>query len=331
MHSFITKISCYLPEQIVENENNRLTKKTGILRRHIAGKTQTASDMAVLAAEKLFASNIDRTKIDFLLFCTQSPDYILPASSCLIQHRLSLPTACGALDFNHGCSGYIYGLSLAKALIESDLAKRVLLLTAETYSKYINPKDGAVGPLFGDAATATLVEGFTEESSSGLYGFELGTDGSGASELIIPAGGARSPVETTPVEEYVDTYGNRRTNRDLYMNGAAISEFALQRVPRMIESILARTSLSREDIDYVIFHQANHFMLKYLQQKCELMDTPFWNDVSEYGNTVSCSIPLAIHELITKFPQLQRKRVLLTGFGVGLTWGGCIANLSRLK
>lgn len=330
MKAYITKIEYVLPENKVDNPKNRLTKKTGILSRHICAEDEIASDLAIRAAEKLLSEKIDRSTIDFFILCTQSPDYYLPTTACVLQDKLGLPNDCGAFDYNLGCSGYIYGLSIAKGLIESGQARKVLLLTAETYSKYINPKDNTVYPLFGDAATATLIEGYDEEKS-GLDGFVLGTNGAGYHNLIVPVGGMKQRYFETAVEETTDEYGNYRTNRDLYMHGSAISDFALDVVPKTVEKILAKTGMSKADVDYYVFHQANKFMLQFLQMKCDLLDYPYWNDVKEYGNTVSCSIPIALVDMLEANKDKCIEKVMSIGFGVGLSWGGCIIDLSKIE
>lgn len=326
--AYITKISYYLPEHIEENEPGRLRKKTGIERRHLCDESMTAADMAQIAAEQLFSSGIDKGIIDYLIFCTQSPDYFLPTTACILQDKLGLDFHIGALDFNLGCSGYIYGLGLAKGLIESNQANNVLLLTAETYSKYINPQDNTVKPLFGDAATATLISAKPTDYS-GITGLTYGTDGSGAEKLIVPVGATRFPYETTPLKEFKDSYDNVRTNRNLYMDGSGIMNFALEVVPKTIDAILKKTSKQIKDVDYFIFHQANNFMLKYLQEKCNLMNKPYWNDVRNYGNTVSNSIPIALFDMLKQSKKRELKNVMLLGFGVGLSWGGCIVDLSQ--
>ena len=200
--------------------------------------------------------------------------------ACILQNRLGLSKYSGALDYNHGCTGYIYGLGLAKGLIESRQAKNVLLLTAETYSKYINPEDHAVLPLFGDAATATLIVAKKSETD-GIYGFEYGTDGSGFQNLIVPIGGMRKRYQDTEIETTIDKYGNTRTNCNLFMDGGAIMDFALESVPTTLDNILSQNSLTRQDIDYYVFHQANHFMLKSLQKICKLEKSSYWNNISE--------------------------------------------------
>lgn len=329
MKAYITNIEYVLPDNVAENSKNRLTKKTGIYKRHICAENEIASDLAFRVANKLLSKNVDKSKIDYLILCTQSPDYYLPTTACVLQDKLGLPKTCGAFDFNLGCSGYVYGLSIAKGLIESEQANNVLLITAETYSKYINFKDNTVLPLFGDAATATLIRGFDAEES-GLKGFVLGTDGSGFGNLIVPVGGMKSRSGETEMIETTDDFGNIRTNFDLYMNGSAISDFALEVVPATMEKVLEKTELKKDDIDYFVFHQANKFMLDFLQQKCDLFGYPYWNDVKEYGNTVSSSIPIAIVDMLKANSDKDIKNILSIGFGVGLSWGGCIIDLSYL-
>lgn len=328
MKAYINKIEYVLPENKVENPKNRLTKKTGILSRHICAEGEIASDLALRAAEKLLGEDIDRKSIDFLILCTQSPDYYLPTTACILQDKLGLSTDCGAFDYNLGCSGYIYGLSMAKGLIESGQVGNVLLLTAETYSKYINPKDNTVYPLFGDAATATLIKGYDEEKF-GLEGFVLGTNGAGHQNLIVPVGGMKHRDAETEFEETTDEYGNYRTNRNLYMHGSAISDFALDVVPQIVDKILLKTGMTKNDVDYYVFHQANKFMLQFLQMKCDLLDYPYWNDVKEYGNTVSCSIPIALVDMMRANQDKKIKKVMSIGFGVGLSWGGCVIDMSK--
>lgn len=329
MKAFIKAIEYYLPETTEENSNARLRKKTGIERRHICPPDMTAGDMAVVAAEKLFAGGIEREAIDFLLLCTQSPDYYLPTTACIIQDRLKLRKNCGALDFNLGCSGFIYGLGLAKGLIESGQCRNILLLTSETYSKYINPEDNSTKNLFGDAASAVLVSAVNTDKY-GLYGFIYGTDGSGAGDLIVPVGGSRKNYMTTELETFRDSYGNVRTNRDLYMNGQNIMNFALDSVPLIVDKILNDSSLGKHDINYYVFHQANKLILDSLRDKCGLQDMPYWEDMKEYGNTVSSSLPIAVCDMLSLERQSSVKRVMMTGFGVGLSWGGCIADLSMI-
>lgn len=304
-----------------ENPPGRLSKKTGIHRRHIAAADETPLDMAQKAIEQLFSKGIDRTHIEFLLFCTQTPDYILPTSACILQDRLGLSKSCGALDFNLGCSGYVYGLSLAKGLIESGQVRNVLLVTAEAYSKHITATDTSNRSLFGDAATATFIE--QDPDHSGIEQFVFGTDGSRYDKLIVKSGGARHPRHTEPT--------SLTQASSLYMDGPAISEFALEVVPQVVETILANCNLQKNAIDYYVFHQANKFMLEFIKSKCELLDLPVWNYMAEYGNTVSNTIPIALADLVKHTDAKQLKKVMLIGFGVGLSWAGCLVNLEKMN
>ncbi|WP_407397714.1 3-oxoacyl-ACP synthase III family protein [Anaerovibrio sp.] len=329
MKAYIDGIAYYLPSTVRENPDGRMRKKTGIERRHVASVDETAADMAVKAAERLF-EYISRNQIDYVLFCTQSPDYYLPTTACIIQDRLGLSNACGALDYNHGCTGYIYGLGLAKGLIESGQSKCVLLLTAETYTKYINDEDLSVAPLFGDGAAATLIKAY-DTDKEGIYCLEYGTDGAGFQNLIVPVGGMRNPYQSTEVTTNTDKYGNIRTNQNLFMNGSGIMEFALDVVPATVDKILIKTNYTRQDIDYFVFHQANHFMLKSIQKICKLQDRPFYNNIRDYGNTVSSSIPIALCDIMQETSPKTLQKSMLMGFGVGLSWGGCIVDLSKVS
>lgn len=331
MRAYIKAVASCLPKKVVVNEVNRITKKIGIHSRHVVEENECASDLAYHAAEKLFSEgSIDRGAIDFVILCTQSPDFLLPTTACILHSRLGLSRQCGAFDFNLGCSGFIYGLSIAKGLIETCQATNVLLLTAETYSKYVHPEDNTVYPIFGDAGAATLVSA-EDTDIDGLYAFQFGTDGAGAKHLIVPAGASRHPAVLTPVIEKVDKYSNRSTNYHLYMNGSAIIDFAEQVVPETVNQILAKANLRREQVDYFIFHQANKFVLKHLQQKCDLQESNYWNDVETVGNTVSCTIPLAITSLVQEKSPVELPIVMFIGFGVGLSWAGCMADLSRMS
>ena len=215
-------------------------------------------------------------------------------------------------------------------MIETGQARKILLLTAETYSKYINLKDNTVRPLFGDAATATLIIA-KESENEGIKAIHFGTDGSGYDKLIVPMGASKVPYGSKLLKEEIDTYGNVRTNANLYMNGAAISDFALEVVPDMVQEILQKCRLDKTKIDYYVFHQANKFMLNFLQEKCELVDYPYWNDVTNYGNTVSNSIPIALVDMMNLNDEKNLINVMLIGFGVGLSWAGCIVDLSKIE
>jgi 3-oxoacyl-[acyl-carrier-protein] synthase-3 len=295
--------------------------------RHIAEEDECASDLAVQACRKLFASgSCRREDIDFLLFCTQSPDYFLPTTACMIQDRLGLPTTCGALDFNLGCSGFVYGLGLAKGLVETGQAKNVLLVTAETYSKFIHKNDKSVRTIFGDGAAATLVQAVqADDPASGepIGSFIYGTDGRGAGNLIVPRGGMRHRTATVE-QPRVDAFGNQRTSSNLYMNGAEIFSFTLRAVPEAVCRLLARMQLHLEEIDLIVFHQANRYMLEHLQKKLRIPQDKFVVTMEHVGNTVSSTIPIALSDAVASGRLSYGQRVMIVGFGVGYSWAATV-------
>ena len=328
MQAFIKAITYALPDREVTNESlvaefpewsvEKIADKVGINKRFISSENETSADLAVKAAERLFVENSDLKKesIDFVLFCTQSPDYFLPTSACVIQNKLSLPTSCGALDFNLGCSGYVYGLSLAKGLLLGGIAS-ILLLTGETYSKFIHPKDKGNRTIFGDAGSATLIssEGFAE-----IGNFSLGSDGRGAENLMVKSGGMRfkEPINDLQFEEN----GNPRSSDYLFMNGSEIFNFTIEAVPPLIEKTLAKNALTQNDINGYIFHQANKFMINFLRKKIKIEPDKFFIYMSEVGNTVSNTIPIVLTEKINE--KALKGNIILAGFGVGYSWGGCL-------
>mgnify|MGYP002624277130 CR=1 FL=1 len=331
MFAKIKAISSYLPAQIEENSGiveARFIKKIGVKSRHIA-KDESAGDLAFKAAEKLFSENkIDRQETDFILLCTQHPDYQMPHTAAHLQDRLGLKKSVGSMDISLGCSGYVYGLAVAKGLIEAGLAKKILFLTSSVYTKYINVKDTSTRPLFGDGATATWLEGGDTEN---LRGFVFGSDGSRYDKLIIPVGGSKNPPRDNPEVFSTDDQKNFRSNYEVFMDGMAITYFTLREIPKLVDEVLIKADLTRADLDYCIFHQANKFMMTYLREKAGLNDVPFHNDITETGNIVSGSVPLAIEQVVKSHGAANLKNVMLAGFGVGLSWAGCIADLSEIK
>lgn len=324
----IKAIACHLPVSYLSNQAlsdafpewtaEKISEKTGIDGRYIAAENETACDLAIAAAEKLFSSyDIDRSEIDFLLFCSSLSDYILPTTACVIQNRLGLKRGIGALDYNLGCSGFVYGLALAKGLIECGMAERVLILTADTYSKFIHPLDKSVRTLFGDGAAATLIT--AETAPEEMIGpFVFGTDGSGAEDLIIPAGGARLPRSSETSKLSTDISGNVRSLEHLYMNGPEVMAFTLGRVPKAVHALLERSNKNLDDYDLFVFHQASRLILDKLRKKIDLPSEKFVIGMGSYGNVVSSSIPFALKPYLSAGE--QRKTVLLAGFGVGLSW-----------
>lgn len=332
--AYILGVSSYLPKNVLSNEQlssdfpewsvDKIYEKTGIRTRYIASIDETCSSMAVNAAKNLFKKyNLNASQVDYVLLCTQSPDYVLPTTACIVQNELGIPTTAGALDFNLGCSGYVYGLSMAKALIESKQAKNVLLLTSELYSRYINVNDKSVRTLFGDAATATLIQGKLADRDF-IHSVKFGTDGKGAINLIVPHGGSKYPISSQSFIENVDSSGNKRSLCNLYMNGAEILTFTLRTVPKAILEILNETNSNQSQVDKVIFHQANKFMLDKLRQKTGFSTEQFLVSYEEYGNTVSSTIPLGIERALYKNELKTNEKLLICGFGVGYSWAGCI-------
>ncbi len=335
MKAYIKGISYYLPENILTNEDlvqkfpewtaEKVAGKIGVSERHIAAKDETAMDMAVKAGKKLFDEHkIDPHDIDFVLLCTQSPDYFLPTSACIIQDKLGIPVRSGAIDFNLGCSGFVYGLALAKGLISSGIAKNVLLITSETYSKYIHPKDKTNLTIFGDAAAATLVstEGFAE-----ILDFSLGTDGSGANNLMVESGGSRN---SHPLKNIIfDESNNPKSSDHLYMNGSEIFNFTLEMVPILVDDTLYKNNIEKSAIDLFVFHQANKYMLNFLRKKTKIPQEKFYLFMDKVGNTVSSTIPIALYEAIKDGGILSGKQILIAGFGVGYSWAGNVLKFTN--
>ena len=322
----IGPIAVYLPQRIETNDQLQaehpnwdlsiIGEKTGIMQRHVAGPGETASDLAVAASEKLFADyDIDRQSIDFVLLCTQTPDYPLPTSACLIQDRLGLPAQCGALDYNLGCSGFVYGLAMADGLIQSSVANNILLLTAETYTKYIDQDDRSLRTIFGDAAAATLVQANSKRS---LWGFKFGTDGSGADTLLVSDGGAR------PAEDAHKPRHRKRWKSRLYMDGPSLINFTVGAVPKLIEEIVQSNGLQMSDVKRFLLHQATFKMLEQLQKRLDVDDSRLPIRLRDVGNTVSATVPILIDELRTDGTLDDDGINALVGFGVGWSWAGCL-------
>ena len=322
MGTKIKQIEYYLPEGILTNEElekaypewsaNKLEKKVGIKQRHITGPNETSLDLATKAAIKVLEKE-DKDLIEFVLFCTQSPDYLLPTSACLLQSRLGLKTSIGALDFNLGCSGYVYGLALAKGLINAKLCKNVLLVTGETYSKFIAEDDISNRSIFGDAGTATIVA-YSEEDMLGEFIF--GTDGNGAENLIVNGISARNFYTLKEVD--------RPT---LFMNGPEIFNFTIETIPPLVQKVINKNKLQLSEIDYFILHQANKYILEFLISEIGLDKSKCHIDMLDYGNTVSNTIPIALKDAFDRRIIQKGDKVLLAGFGVGYSWASTIITI----
>jgi 3-oxoacyl-[acyl-carrier-protein] synthase-3 len=328
----IRAIAEYLPERTYDNaalasdfpslDPVKVLAKVGIASRTIARPDEFASDLACGAAQKLFAGGVDPASIDYLIYCTQAPDYPLPTTACLLQTRLGLGTRVGAVDINLGCSGYIYALGLASALIETGQIQRALVLTADTYSKFMAADDNNVRTIFGDGAAATLVDG-SDEATLGVLGpWRYGTDGRGASNLIV-RDGLRGSQETAS-STYHTAAGVDRFGQPLRMNGPEIFAFTLKAVPALVTELLDLAQTSVADVDLFVFHQANATMLDALRKRLAIPDKKFVTDLQNQGNTVSSSIPIALARCVESRRFRPGMKAALIGYGVGYSWAGTL-------
>lgn len=303
------RIEHYLPKARITNADlvklypewteEKIFAKTGIASRQVTSEGEDALDLAEAACRKLFASGVDPKTIDFILLCTQSPRYKLPSSACILQHKLGIPTTAGALDYDLGCSGFVYGLAMAKGLVKGGIAKNVLLVTAETYTKYIGAMDKSTRTIFGDGAATTLVD---EAAVEQIGEFALGSDGAGAEKLIL------------------------REGEHLFMDGPEIFNFTLDVVPKTMDEICAKNSITRGDVDLFVFHQANKFMLDTIRKVNLIPRDKFYVNLEDTGNTVSSTIPIALKRAEAEGKLKPGMKVMIMGFGVGLSWGGTILN-----
>jgi len=309
----------------------RLKKTIGLSKRRVVDALTTAADLCEQAARRLIeASAVELSQIDAVICVTQTPDYSQPCNAAVLHGRLGLSKDCAAFDVNLGCSGYVYGLWLAHTLIASGGCGRVLLLAGDTISRLVNAKDRAVAPLFGDGGSATLIE---RSAGAPAAFFSLQTDGSGYDKLIVPAGGARQPrsSETAAVAE--DEAGNFRSPENLFMDGAEIFNFSITEEPKSVKELLEYAKLETDSIDYFVFHQANRYILGNIAKrlKLDLAKVPM-RTVERYGNQSSASIPSAIcGELATALSDRASTRMLLSGFGVGLSWASALVEVSDLS
>ena len=332
MNVKIKKIGCYLPSRIVGNEElvkeftdwdaEKIEKKVGVRSRHVAAHNETATDLAYEACKNVL-QDYDATTIDSLILCTQSPDYSLPASACILQDRLGLNTDIGAFDLNLGCSGFVYGLAIAKGLLSTGSSQTVLLATAETLTKYIHPLDKPNRTIFGDGAAATIIE---KSDKNGVFDFVLGTDGSGFENLLVKNSGHRNKYDPSAIET-TDDQGNVRSDNHFFMDGTEVFNFTINSVPKAFDKILKKNNLSLDEIDYVIFHQANKFMLEYLRKIIKVPKDKFYINILDTGNTVSATIPIALKECLDNKTISEGDKVLILGFGVGFSWAGTIIEI----
>ncbi len=328
----ITALAGAVPHKVIDNyryteyfpadQVKEVVDKIGVYERRFADEKTCSSDLCHAAAEKLIADNrINRNEIDLLVFVSQTPDYRMPATSVLLQHRLNLPQTTIAFDINLGCSGFIYGLSVVYSMMQNMGLRKALLLDGETRSKVYSPKDRRSAFLFGDGGVAALIE---RGEQFGTSFFSLNSDGSRGDLIKINGGGYRNPssVETLK-EKVVDEYGNIRSDEHGYMNGGDVFNFVIREIPKDIKRLITETGTDMESLDFYVFHQANNFINSYLAKKLKLYTSKIPSTIEKYGNTSSVSVPLTITDRLRG--KLDGKHTLLmSAFGVGMTWATAI-------
>ena len=329
----ISAMAGAVPSHVIENlkyteffpqeQVNEVVEKVGVYERRFADAQTCSSDLCFAAAQKLFADNdIDRSEIDLLVFISQTQDYRMPATACTLQHRLGLPNSCIAFDMNLGCSAFIYGMSVVYSMMQQSGLRKALILDGETRSKVYGPRDRRSAFIFGDGGVAALVE---RDEKFGETTLSLNSDGSRADLIMIKAGGYRHPsTPETLKERVVDEYGNMRSDEQGYMKGGDVFNFVIREIPRDLKRTLAESGKTVEDLDYIVFHQANNFINSYIAKKMKLDVTKIPHTIEKFGNTSSVSVPLTIvSELRGKLE--GQKTLMLSAFGVGMTWASAIA------
>ncbi len=298
-------------------EVEKVVKMAGVNTRYLAADHECSSDLCVAAAQDALRSlQWDPASVDALIMVTQSPDYFLPSTACVAQRRLGLSDACAAFDVGLGCSGYPYGLWLASMMLQSHGFRRVIVLHGETPTRFSDKGDRAVALLFGDAGSATALEASPADSNhDGKWWFCLHTDGSGADDLILAGGGFRDRFPSDPSKSWVS------------MNGANVFNFTIKRVPALVEETLTASGASREDLDYFIFHQSNRFIMRHLLKKANLPEGKVPMTIGEFGSVGGPSVPLTITRGGLQRSSDRDLRLLLLGYGVGLSWGSALVTL----
>ncbi len=334
MGAFIKAISYYLPEKILNNEElsrifpeytpEEIFRRTGVKERRIAADDEIPSDSAVTATAKFFEEHphVKKEDIDFLIFTTEMVDRRGPATACILQNKLGLPTTLGAIDIPMGCSGFIYGLMVANSLITTKVAKNILFLTGDAATKVIHPRDHELRMIFGDAMAVTLI---SETENSGIGGFVYGTDGSGAPNLIVEGCcGAEKPTR-----EWLDKYSDAggMAYGIFSMKGPEVLTFSLRKVPPLVKETLEKANLTMDDIDLFVFHQASGFILEVLRRKMKIPKEKFFTNLEFIGNTVAATIPLALYDAVKEGRAKKGDKVLIAGFGIGYSWGATVITI----
>jgi len=322
----ITLSNLALSNLFPEKSEEDFLKNFGIKNRFIRQSHQIGSDLGYESAQLFFEEfdSVPKEKIDYLIFCTEGLDYKCPTSASVLHHRLGLKTECACLDMPMGCAGYIYGLSLAKSLVLSGVATHVLLIVADIPTSVIHSQDFDLRAIFSDAGATTLI---SKKEAECIGGFVFGSDGSGAKNLIVEHGSTRKPIDSEWIEKYKDEPEYLAHGR-MTMNGLEIARFSLQRVPQLLEDVLAKNNLAFEEVDLFVFHQASKFILNALKRKLKIPDEKFYEYIEEVGNTVSCTIPIALKNAEKEGVLKEGMKVVLLGFGVGYSWGGTVIRWS---
>lgn len=327
----IAEIEYAFPENLITNADiardnpnwdmSKVSEKTGVLQRYLATENETALDIAIKACEKLF-TKVNKSEIDALIFCTQTPDHIIPPNSYLLHAHFNLSPSLIAFDINQACSGYIYGLLLANSMIISGAAQKILLVNADTYSKYINPKDRSTKTVFGDGAAVSLIT--KSEKASKFPLFKIDSAGKEYKNFYIPGGGCRIPTSKSSTTLSNDGNDNFTNELNIKMNGYGVLSYYKSAVPKQLTSLLRENNLTTEDLDLIIFHQASKIALQSISLKLRTDPNKIYSNISQVGNLVSASIPVAI-KMAEEEDKLARGNIIsLCGFGVGFSWGTCI-------
>lgn len=312
-----------------ENEKEAFIKNVGVEEFRVADNSICTSDLCVSAAEKLFADmGINRNEIELLVFVSQSPDYrALPNTACILQHRLKLSQETITFDVPLGCSGYVYGLNIISTYLSSGQIKKGLLLVGDTGSRMVNAKDKSAAMLFGDAGSATLLE--YNEKAEGIH-FHLATDGNGYEAIIIPDGGFRSPFSASSLVEHTSEEGLVRSPKDLHLQGLDVFSFGITEAPKTVKKMYEHLRITNDDIDFAVFHQANKMMNEKIRKKLELNIEKVPYSLQKFGNTSSASIPITIVTEIRDAIANGKNKMILCGFGVGLSWGTAYTTLDHI-
>jgi len=333
MNTAIVASSYYVPEGRLTQADlaqrfgaeavQKVAESSGIWERRVAGPDECASDLAFRAASDLLEHHrVDRAGIDLVIFATQTPDYLLPTTACLLQERLGIPTSAAAFDINLGCSQYVYSMAVAHSMIVAGLSRRALVMTGDTVSRILHPMDRAVVPLFGDAGTATLIEPCAD--GEGFLRFKLGSDGKGAPFLIWPTSGLRKTRTAETAKEATDKNGNVRRGDDMFMDGAAVFVFTLKTVPRLIEELLSESGLTVADIDLFVFHQGSEMIVESSAKKLKIPSEKLHYKLHDVGNSGGSTVGVTLTDAWLKGRIRPGMKIVLSAFGVGLSWAGSL-------